>query len=339
MLGKGRFTPYTDAQFAAFADRNGWHPARLEAIATVESGSSGVFPDGRMKILPEPHKFYERLPKAKRAEALRQGLATRSYKETKASGHYKRMGPASARYSLLMRWIAYDATAAYEAISMGRFQIMGFNHAKCGVPSAKAMFDAFCDSKLAQLEAFARFLIGAGLKAAVRDGDYEKVEDIYNGGGIGSYSDRMEREEKRLRAGKWKGYKAGGMAKPVLADPVTVSDTLRKGDSGDAVEAMQMRLVEHGFPVQMDGLFGRLTAEAVREFQAANGLLVDGKVGPKTAAALARDPDADDEAAPPADTDRSTLVARAAIALLLAAGTGLAWLGNLPCMTIGVLCG
>lgn len=63
---------------------------------------------------------------------------------------------------------------------------------------------------------------------------------------------------------------------------------LRKGDQGDDVRQVQERLIAAGFPIQggADGKFGQHTEDAVRAFQAANGLTADGAVGPKTHAEL-----------------------------------------------------
>ena len=63
--------------------------------------------------------------------------------------------------------------------------------------------------------------------------------------------------------------------------------TLKRDSSGSAVLALQQRLKDLGFdPKGVDGHFGPGTVRAVRAFQKANGLGVDGKVGPDTSAAL-----------------------------------------------------
>lgn len=62
---------------------------------------------------------------------------------------------------------------------------------------------------------------------------------------------------------------------------------LQRGSSGPDVQAVQQRLSDLGFdPNGIDGNFGPGTEKAVRAFQQANGLNVDGKVGPNTLAAL-----------------------------------------------------
>lgn len=59
--------------------------------------------------------------------------------------------------------------------------------------------------------------------------------------------------------------------------------TLRYGDSGSAVKAMQQALTDLGYePGSVDGKFGRGTQAAVKQFQKNNNLMVDGLAGNKT---------------------------------------------------------
>jgi peptidoglycan L-alanyl-D-glutamate endopeptidase CwlK len=63
--------------------------------------------------------------------------------------------------------------------------------------------------------------------------------------------------------------------------------TLKEGSRGDDVLTLQRKLVEKGFsPGGLDGDFGPGTEAAVLAFQQGEGLLADGVVGPRTAAAL-----------------------------------------------------
>lgn len=74
---------------------------------------------------------------------------------------------------------------------------------------------------------------------------------------------------------------------------------LRIGDDGPRVTRMQLQLQALGYldPGYDEGLFDRATADALIDFQAQYGLVVDGIFGPETdrslsAAAASVDPDA-----------------------------------------------
>ena len=66
--------------------------------------------------------------------------------------------------------------------------------------------------------------------------------------------------------------------------------TLTVGSRGDAVRVLQKELQAAGFnPGTIDGQFGNDTAKAVRAYQTAHGLGVDGKAGTATMRALQND--------------------------------------------------
>lgn len=71
-----------------------------------------------------------------------------------------------------------------------------------------------------------------------------------------------------------------------------IGRTLRLGDSGPAVKALQMLLAS----IDADGVFGAGTELALLAFQRANGLTPDGIAGPLTVAALTKP-------VPPGDSD------------------------------------
>lgn len=71
------------------------------------------------------------------------------------------------------------------------------------------------------------------------------------------------------------------------AKPYVFTKTLRKGDRGEAVKQLQLRLIEaKKLSGQADGIFGEKTLQAVIDFQIENIIIPDGVVGPKTNAIL-----------------------------------------------------
>ncbi|MEM8589103.1 MAG: N-acetylmuramoyl-L-alanine amidase [Pseudomonadota bacterium] len=69
-------------------------------------------------------------------------------------------------------------------------------------------------------------------------------------------------------------------------DTDAVPATLRRGMHGPDVRRLQEKLIGHGASIAVDGAFGPATDTAVRAFQSAKGLDVDGIVGSNTWAAL-----------------------------------------------------
>lgn len=88
---------------------------------------------------------------------------------------------------------------------------------------------------------------------------------------------------------------------PATSSPPAPSTVLRRGDSGPRVSELQKLLTAAGWYVRADAQFGPLTESAVKAFQDAHGLAVDGLAGVNTLAALraaAADAPPDTEPAP-----------------------------------------
>ncbi len=97
------------------------------------------------------------------------------------------------------------------------------------------------------------------------------------------------------RALRGQSYAASGNIRPISSTTYD-GDTIRpiantgglqcSGSSVISVRDLQRRLNDRGYSVGIDGIFGSETCRALRQFQAANGLVVDGIPGPATRTAL-----------------------------------------------------
>lgn len=72
--------------------------------------------------------------------------------------------------------------------------------------------------------------------------------------------------------------------RPTIPPPAT---TLKPGDTGAQVKALQRALAHLGYPVgAIDGNYGKATQQALASFQRKKGLTADGILGPHTLQAL-----------------------------------------------------
>lgn len=189
-----------------------------------------------------------------------------------------------------------------------------------GVPGTVVIFTTVdCDVSASQLDTINRYLIAfAHAIAPYRPGIYacgSVLEHVENqavpwlAGAMGwsgsrNYKKWVIKQGVTFSGGMWEGHSwpsIGMQYDPNLATNLdwawmpTRSPTipvvptvpvLRQGDSGPSVEILQNALNAH--PLLVDGDFGSATDHAVRSFQAANRLHVDGIVGEQTWNALDR---------------------------------------------------
>jgi putative chitinase len=104
--------------------------------------------------------------------------------------------------------------------------------------------------------------------------DQDDIETITRriNGGLNGLADRLACLARAKRALAGQGVAATANPRP----------TLRRGDKGEQVAALQAILGAKGFALRADGDFGLATAAAVKDFQASRGLPADGVVGPRT---------------------------------------------------------
>lgn len=167
----------------------------LHAFIDVETRGTGFDDQGRPRILFERHKFYKYLPAAKRAAAVKAGLAN------KAPGGY---GKDSDQYPKLLRAMAIDRRAALYACSWGLGQIMGFNHKLAGYDSVEDMIEAFKADEENHLKAAVAFIKNTGLDDELRRHDWKGFAKGYNG-----VNYRINRYDERLAEAfeKWRRIK------------------------------------------------------------------------------------------------------------------------------------
>lgn len=172
------------------AESLGVQLAAIQANVEAESGGSGFFPDGTVKIRFERHQMYNMLVQQK-------GLAT-------AKGLVNRYpsvvnpvpgGYANNPYDQLNLAVTIDQTCAFLATSWGLFQIMGFNFKEAGYATVQAYV---ADSKVSEGKHLAQYLNfiktyrQGALLTALKGLDWITFATIYNGPSqVASYSKTM----------------------------------------------------------------------------------------------------------------------------------------------------
>lgn len=183
----------------------------IHAIMDVEASGSGFDAQGRVKALYEPHKAYALSSGAVRAQLVSAGLAYPKWGEQPY--------PKDS-YPRILKAMAIDETVALNATSWGLGQIMGFNHAAAGHPSARAMVEAFAEDEEAHLEAMIRFIIANGLDDEIRLHDWAGFARGYNGS---SYAKNKYDQKLAAAFAKWAKIKdTPFQPAPTYADPTTL---------------------------------------------------------------------------------------------------------------------
>ena len=110
---------------------------------------------------------------------------------------------------------------------------------------------------------------GSVTKSAVKD--FQQAKGLNPDGVVGSNTDTILREPRQSSS-----------------QPASDSNNgvLKIGSRGESVTTVQQKLADIGIPAGEQGVFDEATQEAVRQFQQAKGLTVDGIVGQQTLAAL-----------------------------------------------------
>ena len=117
-----------------------------------------------------------------------------------------------------------------------------------------------------------------GIVTSVESGTVHTIE--------GNKADEVRRGSYSTSSPSIIGY--GRPRYDLITGKITAADMplIKKGSKGDAVKKLQQILNSKGYKLTVDGDFGPATEAAVKAYQAANHLEVDGEVGEKTWASL-----------------------------------------------------
>ncbi|MEM1079213.1 MAG: N-acetylmuramidase domain-containing protein [Pseudomonadota bacterium] len=190
---------------------------------------------------------------------------------------------------------AKNPIAALLATSWAGSQIMGFNAEAAGYSSVEDMIERMAADENEHMRGFVKLIQSWGLQPSLRSRDWRTLARRYNGPGQAErYAGLMEAAYRRH----------SGRAS---------AQVLRLGDRGPAVKRLQQTI-----GVNADGVFGRLTEQAVIDRQEMLGLVPDGVVGAKTWAAL----EARYDAAPLSKPTRLDQLAEKATGVSAVIGTG-----------------
>lgn len=182
-------------------------PRVAQAILAVESGGNAFGPDGRPLIRFEAHIFKQQFQNDERFDQFFRFNPDKPWTEQERritinhpwkpihTGNQQDENDAFAEAQMM------DVEAAHNSISMGAGQIMGFNHARIGYPTAQAMYQAFKSAPL-QTIGFINFVLAdPDLAAAMRNKDWRTVAAKYNGtGNVDQYSKLLQQAYANLGA-------------------------------------------------------------------------------------------------------------------------------------------
>lgn len=184
----------SDEKFKSTANDLGCSEAAVRAVGEVESGRYGGFSaPNRPVVLFEGHWFYK-LTKGKYAETH----PTLCYPKWTKQHYAKNQEDEWLRFH---KALALDRTAALLSTSFGRFQVMGFNHAKCSYSNVETFFADMCKSEDYHLEAFEQFVKNSGLADELQRLDWAGFAKAYNGAGFkeNAYDTKLQKAYEKYK--------------------------------------------------------------------------------------------------------------------------------------------
>ena len=175
----------TESDYAEAAQLLGCEVAAIKAVAEVESAGAGFLNNGKPRILFEGHWFYRHTKGAH--ASTHPALCHR----TQTNDHYAK-GSAEERGA--GEWARLEAAkhlnshAALLSCSVGKFQVMGFNHKLCGFDTVEEFWQRLAQGEREQLRAFCGFVKSKGLADHLVHHQWDKFAEGYNGKGYKKFS-------------------------------------------------------------------------------------------------------------------------------------------------------
>jgi hypothetical protein len=247
----GSARPLEDADFTRVAHRLQCEEAAIRAVAEVESGGrTGFLRDRRPKILFESRWFHK----------LTEGAFDASHPHISTPKWVRNYSGGAGEYDRLAAAIDLNREAALKSASWGMFQVLGANHGVAGFDDVESFVAAHCESEGAHLDGFAGFVLGNRLDDELRDKRWADFARGYNGPGYAQNRYDVKMAEAYAKH-------AGGLVMPTTLE-------------------IQQALNANGAALVADGVSGRNTRNAIRDFQASEGLPATGIADEATLAAL-----------------------------------------------------
>ncbi|NIG54734.1 N-acetylmuramidase family protein [Chitinophaga sp. Cy-1792] len=180
----------SETAFGQAAATIGCEVAVIKAVAKIESAGAGFDSSGKLKVLFEPHIFWQQLLIKK----INPERYAATYKDVLYAQYKQDHGSYNVQWDKLNRARQINEEAAMKSASYGMFQIMGFNHEAAGFNTVADMVVAFNTGEDAQLQGFVKFIQSNKLHVALQQKDFTTFAKKYNGPSyaLNAYDTKMQ---------------------------------------------------------------------------------------------------------------------------------------------------
>jgi len=188
----------TEQDYHLAATLLGCEVASIKAVAEVESRGAGFDEQGRLKILFEPHIFWQQLEEV--------GINPVDHIKGNTDILAKKWNPSlygkySVQWDKMKRAAVIHEKAAMMSASYGMFQIMGFNCVAAGYPNIWAFINALALGEGEHLRAVSTLIANKNWDRQLRAKDWAKFAELYNGS---SYKDNKYDIKLQIAYNKYK---------------------------------------------------------------------------------------------------------------------------------------